>query len=60
MINVVHYDMDSFKKQMKELGVGRVNLEKIFERSKEMIPLFKNLYSRRNGEQINNTLFFNN
>jgi hypothetical protein len=29
---------------MKELGVGRVNVEKMFDGSKEMIPLFKNLF----------------
>ena len=45
MINVVNYDKDSFKKQIKELGVGRVNVEKMFNGSKEMVPLFKNLFN---------------
>ena len=44
MINVVNYDKDSLKK-MKELGVSRVNVEKMFDKSTEMIPLFKNLFN---------------
>ena len=47
MINAVNYDKDSFKKQMKELGVGRVNVEKMFDGSTEMIPLFKNLFNEK-------------
>ena len=37
MMNVVNYNKDSFKKQMKELGVGHVNIEKMFNGSKEMV-----------------------
>ena len=48
MLDVVNYDKVSFRKQrkqMKKLGVGRVNVEKMFDRSIEMIPLFKNYFS---------------
>ena len=41
MMNVVNYDKDSFKKQMKELGVGQVNIEKMFNGSTEMVGRFK-------------------
>lgn len=45
MMNVVNYDKDSFKKQMKALGVGRVNVEKMFDKNIDMVPLFKNLFN---------------
>jgi hypothetical protein len=30
---------------MKELGISRVNVKKMFDGSTEMIPLFKNLFN---------------
>ena len=38
--NVVNFHKDSFKRQIKELGIGWVNVEKMFNGSTEIIPLF--------------------
>ncbi len=43
--DVVNFDNDSFERQMKELGISRVNVKKMFDGSTEMIPLFKNLFN---------------
>jgi len=41
-MDIVNFNNDSFKRQMKGLGVGRVNTKKMLDGSTDMIPLFKN------------------
>ena len=45
MKQLLKYKQTEFKSALKHLGVGRVNLKKMFEESQVMIPLYKNLFN---------------